>query len=839
MKRRKNIKVRLLGFSLAFALCFTTVFSLSVLTGYEYLVFAKKVLSATVTNQSELNKALRDSAVKDIKIKSDDEKIKIKKGSYSGVKLTINAAKANIINKGSDFDQIVIKSASSFTEMGDNNNIVSKAGKIKITVKKASDNLKLIIAKKNSNVDVKAGGRISVLRVTKPGNTTKLAVVGTVGQADVQAASTLIMTGEVDAKNAIAVNMTANRAVLWSEIPANVGVFAKVDVEFAKGASGSTVTTKKDGAVANVTNNSEGKVELIGKTGSKVLEPGETAKVKDAVTEKAVSDNKAQTVTGNTVTGNAVTGNSVSGNGSKDGGSGSSGGGSSGGGSSGGSSSGGGSSGGSGGSSGGSSGGGSSDNVVTNNSVTSNAVKISPETINNSSLVYEKTYIKMGEYEGEPLEWEVLDTSDEKKALVISRRIITESDLSSLDDTLNTLYTSACGFTDDEKTKISDFFILTEDEISIYYKRSIQQTSEHKYSQHLLAEGTLSAVNNYVGKFASISQSDYEYALKPYFYTSDCVLTSEDLLKGDSRYKKYGSWWLGGGNSSIAYYVDGYGDVRSTTAPAESTFGVRPAMLIAKDSDYEYETYNLDPSYVTFGKYAYSLDESNDPVTTDLEWEIIDEDDNGILLLCKDIIDCKKYNGDESVWTRWKGSTINKWLNEDSDGFYYNAFTSDDSARIATVQIQDEANKYNDAGGGDACDCSVFILSLQDIEKYFGIDYRDDENKRIYSDDLICSATTYAKYNCENAGSYGGMLSHTIDSVVYNSAYKEIYKYGDGETQKCVDKEGSQWFVRTAADSGANVCYVDCDGSIKLTQGVSVEMFYGVRPAIYVKRFTL
>ena len=86
-------------------------------------------------------------------------------------------------------------------------------------------------------------------------------------------ASNLIMKGKSD--KAVPVTMTANKTALSSSVPASVAVYAKVDVVFKKGAEGSTVTTRKDGATANVQNKTRGQIELIGKTGSSLMESGE------------------------------------------------------------------------------------------------------------------------------------------------------------------------------------------------------------------------------------------------------------------------------------------------------------------------------------------------------------------------------------------------------------------------------------------------------------------------------------------------------------------------------------------------------------------------------------
>ena len=67
-----------------------------------------------------------------------------------------------------------------------------------------------------------------------------------------------------------------------STVTADVAVYARVEVTFKKGAEPYAVTTKKDGAKADVENHTKGTVELIGKNGSDLIGSGEKGQVSDA-----------------------------------------------------------------------------------------------------------------------------------------------------------------------------------------------------------------------------------------------------------------------------------------------------------------------------------------------------------------------------------------------------------------------------------------------------------------------------------------------------------------------------------------------------------------------------
>ena len=65
-------------------------------------------------------------------------------------------------------------------------------------------------------------------------------------------------------------------------VPASEAEYAAVNITFKKGAELGKVTTKEDGAIAEVRNNTRGEIELWGKSGSSVLDSGEHGHVSEA-----------------------------------------------------------------------------------------------------------------------------------------------------------------------------------------------------------------------------------------------------------------------------------------------------------------------------------------------------------------------------------------------------------------------------------------------------------------------------------------------------------------------------------------------------------------------------
>ena len=113
-----------------------------------------------------------------------------------------------------------------------------------------------------------------------------------------------------------------------------------------------------------------------------------------------------------------------------------------------------------------------------------------------------------------------------------------------------------------------------------------------------------------------------------------------------------------------------------------------------------------------------------------IQWYVLDKDttNHRTFLVAKDVLDEKPYNyiSSETVMT-WDMSTIRSWLNGydasqnkmgidySSDNFISSAFTSDEQARIATIQVIN--NPQN--GEPNTVD-KVFFLSIDEVKTFLG-----------------------------------------------------------------------------------------------------------------------
>ena len=139
-----------------------------------------------------------------------------------------------------------------------------------------------------------------------------------------------------------------------------------------------------------------------------------------------------------------------------------------------------------------------------------------------------------------------------------------------------------------------------------------------------------------------------------------------------------------------------------------------------KDSKILYAKYALFGSNigdtVMFGTYEQDGDTENGK--EEIEWLILDRQENRVLLLSKLALDRQPYNKSGESAT-WESCSLRQWLNET---FYDVVFSNSEKMLVAASLITaDQNSEYNTNQGNDTTD-KVFLLSLDEIELYFPSD---------------------------------------------------------------------------------------------------------------------
>ncbi|MBO5755345.1 MAG: hypothetical protein J6R89_04745 [Clostridia bacterium] len=105
---------------------------------------------------------------------------------------------------------------------------------------------------------------------------------------------------------------------------------------------------------------------------------------------------------------------------------------------------------------------------------------------------------------------------------------------------------------------------------------------------------------------------------------------------------------------------------------------------------------------LSFG--TYERGDGTAPIT----WEVLEVDGDRALLITKQGIDCKPFHEERAKIT-WEDCTLRTWLNGE---FFSTAFSDGERARILPTEL--------DNGGLPSTRDSVFLLSMDEVKKYYG-----------------------------------------------------------------------------------------------------------------------
>ena len=200
---------------------------------------------------------------------------------------------------------------------------------------------------------------------------------------------------------------------------------------------------------------------------------------------------------------------------------------------------------------------------------------------------------------------------------------------------------------------------------------------------------------------------------------------------------------------------------------------------------------------VMFGSYEQDNDTTNGKEA--IEWLVLDVQDGKALVISKYALDCKQYNTSYASVT-WETCSLRAWLNDD---FLNSTFTSDEKLLIPMVMVPADANPSYDTDSGNGTEDQIFLLSIEEANKYF------DSN-----DERTCEATNYA----EEQGVWVNNLDGNCWWWLRSPGINRNYAAGIG-TDGDVDVHG--------------VC-VHSDGEEDDTSDYNNEDDIAVRPAMWI-----
>ncbi len=254
------------------------------------------------------------------------------------------------------------------------------------------------------------------------------------------------------------------------------------------------------------------------------------------------------------------------------------------------------------------------------------------------------------------------------------------------------------------------------------------------------------------------------------------------------------NWWVKSGGYGYFAIVDASGYLNNTYS---SSGFVRPAVWLDLDGlikDQEKKKHQRMErekalmkanvgSTVEFGEYYAENKNAREPV----KWKVLSKENDRILLITKDAIDCKSYHESylgmviSMIWKQcvpiWKNCSLRSWLNNE---FFSSCFDTKEQNQIINTLVSNDC--------GDDTNDRVFLLSSGEAEQLF----KNDEDRR-------CGVTLYAKNN--------GSLT---------------------------DKNSfCWWWLRSRGSDERSAVYVDNDGRIFTKGGSIFNNKSSIRPALW------
>lgn len=192
---------------------------------------------------------------------------------------------------------------------------------------------------------------------------------------------------------------------------------------------------------------------------------------------------------------------------------------------------------------------------------------------------------------------------------------------------------------------------------------------------------------------------------------------------------------------------------------------------------------------ITFGTYEQDNVTSNG--TENIEWLVLAKENNKILVISDKALDRQLYDNAD---VRWENCSLRKWLN---DSFLNAAFSEEERALIQSTTLSADKNPEYSSDPGTATTDKVFLLSINEAEKYFN----SDEARK-------CAPTAYAK-------AQGALTS------------SDVYETPSGAAT-------CWWWLRSPGYSQKGAAIVNCDGLVYyFGYGVDYDDV-SVRPALWI-----
>lgn len=311
---------------------------------------------------------------------------------------------------------------------------------------------------------------------------------------------------------------------------------------------------------------------------------------------------------------------------------------------------------------------------------------------------------------------------------------------------------------------------------------------------------------NYDKAVALFNKGDYEGAISEFSALGDYRDSVEQIEKCNDAIKK-----LNYDNAMALYNIGEYNNA-VLAFEALGDYNDSPKQLIncyvelcGGEENYNIFKNIVEGTTISFGTYKQDDDSEVDPI----EWTVIDKKNTELLLISTYGLDIMQYSG-----THWMDSKVRRVLN---GSFLENSFSEEQRNCIIQTSVTADLNTDYSSDQGKTTEDFIFLLSIDEAQKYFSND-----------SERCCKITKYV-YELEKNRAVGEWNAELEENKPYiEEALKKIESLGGNCT----------WWLRTNGKSDGYAAVVTSKGKID-TEGYSSGTMQGttsiaIRPTMKI-----
>lgn len=224
--------------------------------------------------------------------------------------------------------------------------------------------------------------------------------------------------------------------------------------------------------------------------------------------------------------------------------------------------------------------------------------------------------------------------------------------------------------------------------------------------------------------------------------------------------------------------------------------------------------------YITFG--AYEQDNNTLNGKEAIEWLVLDVKDGKALVISKYALDYQQYDTHYGGGL-WNICSLRKWLNND---FINTAFSAEEKAMIPIVEVSADRNRIYHTNAGKATQDQVFLLSIKEVNQYFG---SDSERQ--------CESTDYAIESGarQSEGTNYQVLSEVNCKLPAKDFWWWMRRPGYFKSYIArVNNNDCWWWLRTPGYTQNRAALVKNNGDIAAFGFGFEKTIAAVRPALWI-----